>query len=45
MINFIKIWWHCLWNMHNGHRMCKYVYEQRPNPIEWECSCGYPTNN
>jgi hypothetical protein len=36
---FIKTWWHCLWRMTKGHRMCKYTYPD--GKILHACDCGY----
>jgi hypothetical protein len=40
MNGFIKTWWHCLWRIHKGHRMCKFWYNDSRNN-HWECDCGF----
>jgi len=40
MNNFIKVWWHCLLRISNGHRMVKFTYHD--SGIHWVCDyCGY----
>ncbi len=38
MKGFLKTWWHCLWRMFKGHRMCKIKYTNGKS--EWMCSCS-----
>ena len=39
MEGFIKTWWHCLWRIHKGHRMC-YYREAGSVKREYFCECS-----
>lgn len=39
MTEFIKVWWHCLLKMHQGHRMCIWTYAKYGK--RWSCDCGF----